>query len=137
MIYKLCRLFCLAALFSLFSCSRPEPDITGVWSIENDFFRATYQLSSGKAGLSALVLHYDDGTTRINYDAQRKQYLFKGLAWQKQSFVDGISGATRKEKAWNFRLIQKAEDTLLVEQQIAGRVLREFWIRSEEAYEIF
>ncbi|MCE7996081.1 MAG: hypothetical protein HEP71_29145 [Roseivirga sp.] len=120
-----------------FSCTRSEPDITGRWVIDNDFFKATYVLQMKEGRLTALVLDYYDGTTRISHNAQNKQYLFKNLERERGSFIDGISGATRKGIDWEFRITQMANDTLLVEQQISGKVLKELWVRSNKKYETF
>ena len=111
------------------ACDSAAPDVSGAWQVENSFYKAIYQLELNEGMLTAMVLNYDDGTTRFVHQGGPGQYLFKDLQWKEGIYVDGMAGATARADSFEFSLQLQADHTLNVKRQISGKILEETWTR--------
>ena len=116
-------------LLLLQACQNSGPDLQGAWQVKNTFYQATYELVSERDGLHARMLSYDDGTTHYQQMGSNERYLFKSLRWQKEAFVDGLSGATQAADTYGFRVWPESPDVLRVSQRIGKKVREERWTR--------
>jgi len=115
----------------IYSCKQKNDNIVGDWIVQSRFYQATYQIIEDDNQWNALVLHYNDGTTRYKYDGIQKRFAFKGLTKSKTAYVDGLSGATKSSgaKAKTIEINKKSKDTLEVTTYSMNKPIVELWVR--------
>ncbi|MEW7290245.1 hypothetical protein [Aquimarina sp. 2304DJ70-9] len=112
----------------LFSCSGKKNQLLGAWSLESNFYRATYEIVEDDGKIKAKVLYYNDDTTAYQYDGQTPQYLFSDLKEKENRYIDAVSGATNTETNYpNIKVI--SQDSLEVTTYLVNKPLKEIWIR--------
>ncbi len=122
--------FTFFIILCLTSCQGQPDLLEGEWHVSNGFYKATYQIIKKGDFYAAVILKYDDGTTRFNHEPTNHRYLFSNLRKKKDVYVDGLSGATKSETAKvNFLINSRHSDTLWVDQYIRDRPIREVWTR--------
>ncbi len=123
--------FVLIVILGISSCNQTPNLLEGSWSVSSDFYKANYRITKQGRMHHALILMYDDGTTRFKHDPLNPNYLFKSLRSRNDGiYVDAISGATKsKNTQANFRISQINIDTLFVDQYIKGKPISEVWVR--------
>lgn len=120
-------ILCLAT-----SCSHSSNSIEGKWVVSSLFHKATYEIVKHGKTHSALILMYDDGTTKFNHDPSKPNYLFKSMRKRKGIYVDAMSGATKSKNPKNgFQISARNIDTLQVDQFIKGKSISEVWTRKK------
>lgn len=117
---------------TLYSCSKHD-EILGQWKTNNGFYHALYEIHTSDNGFDCKVIKYNDGTTSFDENHGKQYYLFKDLKWNKESYIDGISGASMKttsKKKFEVRLLSK--DSLEVTSYLLHKPRKEFWTRIRE-----
>lgn len=117
-------------LLATMSCSQQEEILLGKWVVHSRFYQASYQILEEEKEFKALVLYYNDGTSKYQYDGSNKHFLFTKLKKKKGQYIDAISGATTKEgRGEHLSIHPKNKDTLEVTTYIMDRPLKEIWTR--------
>ncbi len=114
----------------LIGCGHDHSPILGKWSVESNFYSATYNIVEIGNRIKCEVLYYNDGTSSYKKDAGSPYYLSENLQYKNGIYIDGVSGATTKmsEQKINITLIHK--DTLNVTTYIMNKPLIEHWIKT-------
>lgn len=115
-----------------FSCSERESPILGIWKVDSNFYKATYQIIEKEDVTKGFVLYYNDDTTIYKYEkGQPKHYFIKNLIQEDSLYIDAISGATNTEQSnKTITLKNLSKDTLEVTSYIQHKPLKEYWIRT-------
>ena len=115
----------------IYSCKQTNDNLVGDWIVQSKFYQASYQIIEDNGQWNALVLYYNDGTTRYRYDGIKKRFAFKGLTKGKTTYVDGLSGATRSAEAQQktIEISKKSKDTLEVTTYSMNKPIVELWVR--------
>ena len=127
---KKCAL--LFGLFAVIACSNENDVILGTWEVNNNSYRASYEIVKDGQGFSGEVLHYDDGTTQYSQQKDNQRYVFQNAQKEDSIYVDGISGASKKTEnapAKSISLKVKHKDTLEVTSYILNHPIKELWTR--------
>ena len=127
---KKCLLLVIIPLF-FYTCSPTEDQLSGDWELISRFYQGIYQIKKEDNKWNALVLYYNDGTTKYKYDGSKKHYAFKGLTNKDSSYVDGISAATTStyDKPKTIEINKRSEDTLEVTTYSMNKPIVELWVR--------
>lgn len=114
----------------LTSCNSNN-EINGTWTINNDYYNATYRIYDEDNSKKALIIAYNDGTTKYSSQTRPNQYAFKNLKEKEGVYVDAVSGATKQTTSENTNhIIPKHKDTLEVVTFLFGKPLKEIWTRT-------
>ena len=115
----------------IYSCQQTNDNIVGDWVVQSRFYQARYQIFEDAGQWNALVLHYDDGTTRYKYDGIEKRFAFTGLKKYKTVYVDGLSGATKSAETQQktIEISKKSKDTIEVTTYSLNKPIVELWVR--------
>ena len=114
------------------SCNHQPDDMVGKWKTHSKHYTATFQIFEEGKKLNGLVLYYNDGTSKYNYDKNKPYYLFKGLKKKDDVYIDAMTGATTKSDTPKTLEIKKRNiDTLDVTTYIRNKPLREVWTRNK------
>ena len=119
-------------LFVLSACREKHDGIIGRWTVKTSYYSANYKIFQDNDGFHCLVLSYNDGTKRYSFKKGDLYYYFKGLKWQEDKYVDGVSGATsdKKQKSTGMFSIEIIDaDKLEVTSRLAGKPKKEIWKR--------
>lgn len=117
--------------FIVFSNPHFKSNIEGDWKVNSKFYSASYLIKKENNNINALVLYYNDGTTKYKYDSKNKHYAFKDLRWEKDQYVDGVSGATSGTEASRSIEIKKISmDTLQIKRFLVRKPIVEIWTRN-------
>ena len=123
-------LIIITIFISLWACSQQIDDtIFGTWIVDNKYYNATFKIFEEKRKIKGQVIQYNDGTSKYSLDEKKPRYIFHDLNYKDSTFVDGISGATAKDKAPNIAIKVLHTDTLEVTNYINGHRSMERWIR--------
>lgn len=117
-------------LFGFSSCSKKHDEIIGLWEVKTSYYKAQYKIYSEDDGFDCRVMLYNDGTKRYNYERDQPYFLFKGLKWSEDKFVDGTSGATKSTSVnptFSVELVN--QNTLEVVNSSPGSPRTEIWKR--------
>lgn len=116
----------------VFSCTKKESSIIGIWKVDSKFYKATCEILEEKGVVKGIVLYYNDNTTVYRHEeGQPKSYFFKNIKEKDGTYIDAISGATKTEnpsKTTTLQLISK--DTIEITTYIMNKPLKEIWIRN-------
>ena len=111
-------------------CCSTEDTLSGVWTVNDPFFTATYLVEKSGRAYNGIVLAYNDGTTRYQHQGKETHYVFTNVKAHEGQYVDGISGATPKaDHVARFSIQPIHPDTLAVTTYVIGRPLVETWAR--------
>ena len=126
------KTICILLVFiSLITSCNFNSDINGTWMINNDYYKATYRIYDEDNCKKALIVSYNDGTTKFSSKTKPNQYVFSNLKEQNGVYIDAISGATKTTAPTHTNHIKiKHKDTLEVTSYIMNKPLIEFWIKS-------
>ncbi len=130
------ELVLLLLLLSLISCLTSSDKLLGEWRLVSRFYSATYQIIEDGKELKALVLYYNDGTTKYHYSEGEEYYLFTGLKEKNGVYVDGVSSATKVDEKVaskpNLSIKRIGLDTLEVTTYVREKPKKEIWVRNIE-----
>ena len=126
---KILTVLCFA---SVFSCSKSELSILGMWKVDSKYYKATCEILEEDGTLKGRVLYYNDGTTVYrNSNGDSIKYFFSNLKENEGVYIDAVSGATSTKSLENSTTSLKllSKDTLEVISYIMHKPLKENWIR--------
>lgn len=124
------KVLLLIACFSFIFCSKKEHEIIGLWTVNSNYYNATYKIELDKNTLIGKVIYYNDGTTLLHETKTDKDlFLFNLKQKSDNNYIDAVSGATKTNNQTTSITI-KHKDTLEVTSYIMKKPLTEIWIRN-------
>lgn len=112
----------------LIACVKEKHSIEGIWKVNNNHYKATYQIIQEQNRLIGKVIYYNDGTTILHETGTDKDLFLFNLKQKNNTYVDAVSGATNNKT--NTTIIKtKHIDSLEVTSYIMKKPITEIWIR--------
>lgn len=124
----------LILLLLVTSCTDIKDPLEGEWEVRSRFFKARYEIFREDDQLKGLVLFYDDGTTKYNYDGAKRYYVYQNLIKKDSIYVDAVSGATQVKE--DHKMIDHIKlignDTLQMVTYMMNRPIIDVWVRKQK-----
>ncbi len=117
----------------MYACSTPlDQRLLGYWEVNDAYHTAVYEILEMEGEFAGRVRYYDDGTSTYTYNQKKPLFLFRSLHSEQNSYVDGMSGATKTGKESKTLSISVANrDTLQVTRYIGSGSRKETWTRTK------
>ncbi|MGH1388047.1 hypothetical protein [Kordia sp.] len=126
------KAFLISSAIVVFSCTKKENPMIGIWKVNSRFYKATCEILEENDTVKGEVLYYNDNTTVYRSEkGQPKSYFFNNIKEKNGTYIDAVSGATKIENENKTAILHLlSKDTLEVTTYILNKPLKEIWIRN-------